>query len=185
MRSFFFAGAIAWLLLAAPAPGADLAAGSEPPSDASIREMLELAQSRQLVDGMKTQLDGMVRASMQEAMQKALHGNTMTPEQEAVLEEMRSKMMAVVDDTLSWDALLPIYMRTYRASFTQDELDGMTAFYKTPAGQALIRKMPLVMQNILGEMQGIMRPMQQRIMDIQRETLQRLNAAGPVKPSNP
>jgi hypothetical protein len=30
-----------------------------------------------------------------------------------------------------------------------------------------------------------MRPMQQRIMDIQRETLQRLNAAGPVKPSNP
>ena len=69
-----------------------------------------------------------------------------------------------------------MYLRTYRASFTQDELDGMMAFYKTPAGIAMTKKMPLVMQNVMGEMQSVMKPMQVKMREIQRETMQELQA---------
>ena len=93
---------------------------------------------------------------------------------------MHAKMIAMVDGMLNWDALLPMYLRIYRESFTQDELDGMTAFYKTPAGQAVVRKMPVVMQRVFGEMQVMLKPMQERIQQIQQETVRELQeASGP------
>jgi uncharacterized protein len=69
---------------------------------------------------------------------------------------------------------LPIYMRTYRDSFTQDEIDGVIKFYKSAAGQAYVKKLPLVMQNVMREMQGVMKPAQEKMMAIQRETMQEL-----------
>jgi hypothetical protein len=105
-----------------------------------------------------------------------MHGKTITPEKQAVLDRMQTKMEAALDEMLNWDALQGMYLRTYRASFTQDELDGMMAFYRTPAGIAMIKKMPLVMQNVMGEMQSVMKPMQVKMREIQRETMQELQA---------
>jgi hypothetical protein len=53
----------------------------------------------------------------------------------------------------------------------------MTAFYKTPAGQAVVRKMPLVMQRVLGEMQVMLKPMQEKIREIQQQTVRELQQA--------
>jgi hypothetical protein len=103
-----------------------------------------------------------------------MQGQTITPEKQAILDRMRTKMEAVIDEMLSWDTLESVYLRTYRASFTQDELDGIMRFYKTRAGQAMIKKMPVVMQNVMAEMQGLLQPMRQRMQEIQRETLQEL-----------
>ena len=52
----------------------------------------------------------------------------------------------------------------------------MIAFYKTPAGQALINKNPLLMQNTMDEMRALMRPMMQRINQIKNEGEQELKA---------
>jgi uncharacterized protein len=156
------------LLIAASA--APAAANNAPPSDESIRQLLELTDARKLVDAAKAQVNTMVTASMQEAAQ----GKTLTPQQQAAIEKMHSEMMQVVDQMLNWDALLPMYIRIYRQSFTQDELDGMTAFYKTPTGQAMIKKMPVVMQNLFAEMQAMLKPMQQKIQQIQQETMHEL-----------
>jgi hypothetical protein len=151
------------------AAGTAMAAGA-PPSDQSIKELLEVTNAHQLIDGMKGQITTLVTTSIREAMR----GRPMTPARQAVVDRMQAKMTDAATQALNWDELLPIYLRTYRASFTQAELNGMIAFYKSPAGQAVTKKMPLVMQNIMGEMQGIIKPMQQRIADIQKETLQDL-----------
>jgi hypothetical protein len=75
---------------------------------------------------------------------------------------------------LNWDQLQPIYMRTYRDSFTQDEIDGVIKFYKSAAGQAYVKKLPLVMQNVMREMQGLMKPLQEKMLAIQKESMQEL-----------
>lgn len=156
---------VAWLLLAGLA-----SANDAPPTDDSIRQLLEITDAHNLLDTMKAQVNGMVTASIQQAQQSA----PLTPEKQAILDGMRTKMLAAMDEALNWDALLPIYLRTYRESFTQDELDGITAFYKSPAGQAFIKKMPAIMQNMMGEIQTIMKPIRQKLMQIQRETQRRL-----------
>jgi len=168
---YLFALIPAGLLLAGPTIADD-----SPASDESVRQLLELTEAHKLIDAAKLQVNTMVTAALQDAVQ----GKALTPARQAVVERMHAKMIAMVDGMLNWDALLPMYLRIYRESFTQDELDGMTAFYKTPAGHAVVRKMPVVMQRVLGEMQVMLKPMQERIQQIQQEAVRELQeAAGP------
>jgi hypothetical protein len=156
---------LACLLLAAPA-----FANDAPASDESIREMLAVSDAHKLIDTVRGQIDAMMKDSMHQALQ----GKVLSADKQVILDHMQAKMAAVIDEMLDWNALQPMYIRIYRASFTQDELDGMLAFYKTPAGQAMINKMPLVMQNVMSEMKVLIGPMQQKLQQIQRETLQEM-----------
>lgn len=162
------ATAMVWTLMC----GSAIAANNAPASDASIRQMLELTNAQQMIAGMK----GQMTAMMNSAMQNAMTGQTLTPQRQAIVDRMAAKMSAVVTDMLNWDDLLPIYMRTYRDSFTQDEIDGAIKFYKSAAGQAYVKKLPLVMQNVVREMQDFMKPAQEKMLAIQKESMQELKA---------
>ena len=155
----------ACLLAAAPA-----IADGTPPSDQSIQELLTLTNAHQLLDQVKIQMDSLMASAMRDALQ----GQTLTPERQAVLDRMKAKMVDLINQTLNWSDLEPMYVRTYRASLSQEELDGMLEFYKSPAGQAYIKKIPVIMQNILVEMQGMIKPMQQKLVEIQKQAIQEL-----------
>ena len=155
----------ACLLVTVPAMAND-----HPPSDASIDQLLTLTNARGLLDQMKGQFDTMFTA----AIKNALKGQPLTPERQAVVDRMQAKMSAVMSETLSWESLEPIYIRTYRASLTQDELDGMIAFYASAPGQAYIHKIPVIMQNVMIEMQGMLKPMQEKLAEIQRQAIQEM-----------
>jgi hypothetical protein len=160
------AAACVWMLIC----GAAAAANNAPASEASIRQMLELTNAQQIIAGMKGQMSTM----MNMAMQNATQGQTLTPERQAIIDRMAAKMSAVLTDMLNWDDLLPVYLRTYRDSFTQDEIDGAIKFYKSAAGQAYVKKMPLVLQNVMREMQVFVKPTQDKILAIQKEAIQEL-----------
>jgi hypothetical protein len=165
----------AFMLIALPAIANNAPANNAPPTEASIQQLLELTNVRQLLDQVKLQMDGVMSSAMRNAQQ----GQTLTPERQAVLDRMKEKMIATMNEALNWDMLQPMYVRTYRESLTQDELDGMIKFYKSAAGRAYIKKMPVIMQNIMGEMQGILKPLQERLADIQKETIQELKDLKP------
>jgi hypothetical protein len=114
----------------------------------------------------------MITSSMKEASQ----GQTITADRQAVLDRMRAKMVAAYDDGLKSQAMQMIMVRAYQATYTQDEVDGLIAFYQSPAGQALINKAPLMMQNTVEEMRVLMRPIIQRFAQIRREGEQELKA---------
>jgi uncharacterized protein len=167
-------GVVAGMLICANACAANSAAASAaasaPASDASIREMLELTNAHQLVDNMK----GQINALMGNAVHDAVRNQTITPERQAILDRMAAKMSAVATNMMNWDQLLPIYLRTYRASFTQEEIDGVNKFYKSPAGRAYTRKLPVAIQNVMVEMQGLIKSMQEKMAAIQKESLAEL-----------
>jgi uncharacterized protein len=147
-------------------------ANDAPPSDASIQELTMLAHSQEVYRGMKPQMDAMISSSIKEASQ----GQTITPERQAVLDRMRANMVAAFDETYNAEAMQNLTLRIYQATYTQDEVDGLIAFYKTPAGQALINKNPLLMQNTMDEMRALMHPMMQRINQIKNEGEQEMKA---------
>ena len=141
-----------------------------PASDESIHELLVITDAHKMIDSVKTQVETALKATEVQA----LHGNKVTPQQQAVMDRMRIKVLAILDEVLAWDGFQSMCVRVYRASFTQDEIDGIIVLYKTPAGQAMIKKMPVVMQNIMGEMQGILGPMREKIQKAQQEALEEL-----------
>ncbi len=147
-------------------------AADNPPSEASIQQLLEVGQAHKLVDTMTAQMDGY----MKQIMQQATQGQHITPEIQKGIDKREAEMMSMLKELLDWDKLEPMYVRVYQKSFTQGEVDGMVAFYKTPIGQALLTKMPAVMQNTLNEMQQMMQPMMQRMQRMQQDVVAEIQA---------
>ncbi len=140
-------------------------AADAPASEASIREMMELTQSRKMLDGALLQVQGMMKKQAQQAMSEGRH----TPEQQKILGDMQDKMMAVYKEEMSWDKMEPMFIEIYKKSFTQGEVEGVNAFYRTKAGQAMLAKMPVVMQNTMQAMQTHMQSLQPKLEKIEND----------------
>ena len=158
-----------WLCLVIP----QAFAADSKPSEESIRELFKVSNTQQLIDSTIEQADAVMKSSMQ----KALQGKSISADQQKIIDTMQSKVVALFRQEFNWDKLEPAYIRIYQNSFTQAEIDGILNFYKTPAGKALIDKMPAVLQNSIAEMQNQMGPLIQKIQKIQQESLEELKAS--------
>ena len=90
-------------------------------------------------------------------------------------------MIAMFKEEMSWETLEPLYIRIYRDSFTQPEVNGMLAFYGSPAGQTVIKKMPLVVQNTMTEMQKRMGPFLEKLIKMEEETIEQMKEVAAQK----
>lgn len=147
-------------------------AADAPPSETSIKQLLEASRAHQLLDSMMGQMDGM----MKNAMAQATQGQKVDPATQKEIDQFEADMMVEIKTVLDWNKLETIYIRIYQKSFNQQEIDGLLAFYKTPAGQALINKMPVVFQNTMAELQQMMQPMMQHLHQKQQEIAAKVQA---------
>ena len=90
---------------------------------------------------------------------------------------MKDRMVALVQGEFAWEKLEPMYLRIYKESFTEEEVAGMLSFYKTPAGQAVIYKMPALMQKSMLEVQKMMFGFAPQIQKIQQDFVAEMIAA--------
>ena len=142
------------------------------PSDKSIQELLAVMQTRNLLRAEH----GQINALMHRAMQQALNGKQVTPAQQKIIDDWSSKTVAVVQQQLNWKTMEPTFVGIYQKSFTQKEVDGMLAFYKSEAGRAVIKKMPVVMHYAMQDMMGRMQQMMPKLQKIQQEEVAKLKA---------
>lgn len=155
-------------MLALPALAAD-----RPASEASIKHLLEVTKTKKLVDGMMSKMDEMRTSSMKLAMS----GQALTPQQDEAVLEMQQKMAGVLKDELDWETLEPMYIEIYKETFTQKEVDGMLLFYKTPSGQAVIKKMPVVMEAAMQMMQKRVATIVPKLQQIITEEMEKMMKA--------
>src|SRR5262249_20880535 len=155
------------------AGGAPALAADAPPSEQSIRRLLALTETEKLLDSMMGHIETMMRTTTD----AALRGRPPSPREQEVLDRMFARTTALFRQEMSWSKLEPMYLRVFRETLTQEEVDGMIAFYQTPAGRAVIRKMPLIMQASMREMQAMMVPMMDKLKVVQQDALRELQEA--------
>jgi hypothetical protein len=160
-----------------PSPGPSVTVAPAPPSEASIKQLLEAAQARKLIDSVMAQMDGL----MQQTIAQATKGQDVPPKVQKEIDKGQAEVTGVMKELLDWNKLEPMYVRIYQKTFSQQEVDGMIAFYKTPAGQAVIAKMPAVMQNTMDEMLQMMAPVMQKMQRMQQEVASEMKAASQKK----
>jgi hypothetical protein len=107
-------------------------------------------------------------------MRHAFGGQALSEKQEKVLTEMSAKLDAMLKEELGADALEPMYVEIYRKALTQQEVDGMIAFYKTDAGRAVVAKMPTVAKQTMEVTLRRMQTLTPRVQQLQRDTLERM-----------
>lgn len=76
-----------------------------------------------------------------QAAEKAV-GTDPTPDKKAKLDQFEQQAHQLIEAQLGWKALQPGFVDIYAKAFTDEQLDGIIAFYKSPAGAALLANMP-------------------------------------------
>ncbi len=159
MRSFV--ALVAFVLFAS-------AAHAEPASPASIDALLKATRAEAMMEGMLVNVDQLMRQSMA----KALEGPPLNAEQQRVLDAMTARMMKVMRDELAWSTMRPLYTQIYQETFTQEDIDGLLAFYGSSAGQAFVAKMPVVMQKSMALTQARMGPLMEKMKAAMQEAVE-------------
>src|SRR6266436_2887669 len=116
------------------------------PTDESINEMLKVVQVEKMLNQMMGQMDSGMKTGMEQALQQSLHGKALTAEQKTAIENFRQKVSAIMKEELSFQKMKDLYVQVYRETFTQEEVNSIIAFYGSPAGKAMVEKIPVAMQ---------------------------------------
>jgi hypothetical protein len=145
-----------------------------PPSDQSINEMMGLMQLEALLNQALKQMDEGMAKAMDQGLQQSLKGKELSPSQKTAVENFRNKFAATVKEELSFAKVKDIYMQAYRETFSQEEVNAIIVFYKSPAGKAITEKSPAAMQKANSLMQARIGPMTQKLQTMQEEFVKEL-----------
>lgn len=144
-----------------------IACSAAPASTESINTLLAVTKAESLVSSMHAQMEQVMR----QAMAQAISGKKVSEEQKRVLEAAPKQFAAVMKDEMSWANLKTMYINIYQETFTQEEVDGLIAFYRSPAGAAFVDKMPLVMQKSTAAMQARLPQLMEKMKLAMEKTL--------------
>ena len=142
------------------------------PSEGSVKELLAISGSSKMIDATKAQLNAFANGPVQQALQ----GHPLTPAIKKVVEENAEKSSAMLNDGLKWEKIEPVFVEVYQSTMTQEEVDGIVAFYKTSAGKAMVEKMPTLMQTSGQKLQAQLGPVVEKLKQLQQETTLKLQA---------
>jgi len=84
---------------------------------------------------------------------------TLTPEQKAALEKVTTKYMDAAFKLYPMDEMVDDLVVVYQRHLTKEDVDAITAFYESPAGQHLLDNQPAMMKEM---MPATMKKMQER-----------------------
>jgi len=144
-----------------------------PPSNESISQLLVATRMERSVSVAQQSLDQAVRNSITQGLQ----GKTLTPQGQKVIDTFTAEAGTIIRKEINWADLKSAYIKLYAETFTQEEVDGLLAFYRSPAGVALLEKMPQVTQKSAAITQQRIGPLVEKLKASMAQTVQDAKAA--------
>lgn len=132
---------------------------------AKVSEMITLTNSEQIMSQMLDQMSGAMKNA---AAQQASKYN-FTPEQQQIQDSFNAKITKIIGQSLSMETLRPIVIQVYVDTYTEEEIDGILAFYRSPAGRAFVAKTPQLMGRTMTLMQQQMANVQPQLEQATKE----------------
>ena len=140
---------------------------------AKIEELLKQTNA----EAMSQQMYGQIRAMTTRQL------NTMSGSEEAKAAAAQAidKIMTELQNRLSWAKMKPEYVRLYDEVYSDEEITGILAFYKSAAGQAFVKKMPILITKSMEISQRQMSDLMPELQRITREAAQKSKGTEPKK----
>lgn len=111
-------------------------------SKESVKELLKITKSEQLIDQSNEYIHKFTASSIEQITQ----GQEINTKQKKAIENYSQNIANILKQDFTWAKLEPEMIKIYVEEFTQQEINGMLEFYKTPVGQSTIDKLPIVMK---------------------------------------
>ena len=140
-------------------------AHAAPASPDSVDALFKPIKADALLDDSYVQMEKVIQQSMAQADE----GKPATPALQHAQAVALQRTMEVVRSEMSWASLEPQMIQAYARTFSQEEIDGMINFYASPTGQAVLSRMPTLMQNTTLILQERMRTILPKLQDIAKQ----------------
>jgi uncharacterized protein len=160
------------VMFCAPAVFAD-----EASKNAKIEEMLALTNASQMINQVFEQMKAMEAAQLSKM--------DVPPDKRQLVDQIQQKVLQLLQDSLSWEKLKPKMIEIYAATFTEEEIDGILNFYKSPAGQAMLQKMPQLVQRSMAMTQQMAQDLLPQIQKLTDEMKAQENGSNPAPATHP
>jgi hypothetical protein len=148
-------------------------AENTPPNDASILELMSVMHVR---EGFDAVAENQLR-KIKIATAPGFGEGQMTEGQKKIMAEAQVELTKLLRDEFSWSAYSAMYTRTVKSIYSQEEVDALVAFYRTPIGQS-VQKKANVISALYGEfVDGRMRNAQPKINQFYSQTVRRYQDA--------
>lgn len=139
-------------------------------SKESVKELLKVTKSEQLID----QSSQYVHQIMASSIEQTTQGQELNAKQKKAIENFNQDITNIVKQDFTWAKLEPEMIQLYVEEFTQEEINGMLEFYKTPIGQSTINKLPIVMEKSMKIGQQQMGELTPKIMQASKKLAKEL-----------
>jgi hypothetical protein len=162
MRSF-----VLFLLVSASAFAQERASPLiDPAKRAVIEELFSLTKLDQLTEQMLTQFEKAMKPQIEKSLPPEVQASGRGPEMLADIQSFENQVFALVKDRVDFAKLKPEYIKLYDETFTTEELTGIVGFYKSPAGQASLQKLPMLTSKSVGLASKIMGDSMQELQEM-------------------
>ena len=158
-----------------------LPAFASPAQDATIEKLLILTDAQKLSESAVSDSDELIETTLKPVLQL----DNMSAEKKKVIEAFLDKYKNIVKEEFSGEKMVPDYIRIYRETFTEEELQSLIAFYESPAGQMFIRKTPEIMDKMSDLLRMKMVFILSRMNTALNETLKALPEDKPLPATKP
>ena len=152
------------------------ARADEASKQAKVKELFVTMRMENMLD----QVMAAIRYQVVQMTQADPGADQRTPEQKKLTQQFEDKAMKVVGDSVGWTALEPDYVKLYAATYTEEEIDGILAFYKSPVGQKLLEKTPELSAGGTNIVRSRMGDFQPKIEALHEEYLKQLAELTPA-----
>ena len=163
--------AIFLLMLVAGPVGAR---ADEASKQAKVKELFAVMHMDHNLDRMMSAMQRQVQVTAQSAP----GAEALTPEKKKLQDEFVANSMKVVEANFGWTVLEPAYVKLYADTYTEAELDGILAFYQSPAGQAMLAKTPQLSSGVMEIVHSRMDDFQPKMQALQELYVKSMAPAG-------
>lgn len=151
-----------------------IAAQAQDARHARAAELIEAMHGEQMM----AKMIGPMQAQMRGMFNNSEMAKSMNAEQKKIFADYMQREQALSAQMTSWEKIKPIMVDAYAETFTEDELVGLTTFYRSPVGQAFLEKTPEMSMKMMGRMLTQMQQLQPQIEALSKEMAEKMLAAG-------
>jgi hypothetical protein len=162
---------LAVILFCALLPTAFAQQSNDPATKEDVQKLFDVMHSRKQFESLMVVFKQQLPALTQSIRSKQLPNAT--PEEAAKLNNFVNSQTEKMFDKLPYDELIQALMPAYQHHFTHQEVEEMTRFYSSAAGQKLLSEMPAVMDEYMTAARPVMQEwMQARMAQIEADAEQ-------------
>jgi hypothetical protein len=123
-----------------------------------LAKLFDVMRIKQQMQSMKTMIPAMVQQQIQSAMKQTEErmpaGSRPTQEQREKMQAIMNKYVGKAMDLYPTDEMLTDMTGIYQKHLSRDDVEGLIAFYSSPAGQHLLDAQPVIAQEYMPMVMG-------------------------------